>query len=181
MIISTTKLKEMDAFKSIAEDTLTRKMQAIEISIREHTHNNFQNRKKRIMTSSTDEYLDGASPFFQIGDTIQLSQSVNDGLYTIKDITDDKIYFNETIYASDMNVATKIEYPADIIEGAISLLEWEVDPNRGKAKIGIASESETISRHSESITYKTYDQNNTIKGYPAELMSFCDKYISMRY
>lgn len=181
MIISTTKLKEIDMFKDIAEDELERKMKAIEIAIREHTHNNFQNRIKRIKTTSTNEYLDGSSPFFQVGDTIQISQSVNDGLYTIKEIAENKIYLNESIYEAEYNVVTKIEYPANIIEGAISLLKWELDPEQGKAKICIASESKTLSRKSSSVTYKTYDQNNTINGYPGELFGFCDKYIKARY
>lgn len=181
MLISTTKLKEMDKFKDIDENTLKEKICAIEIAIRSHTHNNFQNRMMRIKASSTNEYINGTSPFFKVGDTIEISQSVNAGLYTIKEIAEDKIYFNEPIYATDINVVTKIEYPKDIIQGALSLLEWEVDPDSGKNKVGIASESETLSRHSQSITYKNYDGSNTIKGYPAELMSFCSPYISMRY
>ena len=181
MIISTTKLKQMDQFKDIAEDVLERKVKAVEIAIREHTHNNFQNRIKRIEASSTSTYLDGTSPFFQIGDTIQISKSVNSGLYTIKEISDNKIYLKEPIYEAEYNLITKIEYPSDIIEGVITILEWELDPERGKAKTGIASESETISRHSTTTTYKTYDENNTIKGYPSELFGFCKEYISMRY
>ena len=60
---------------------------------------------------------------------------------------------------------TKIEYPKDVIQCAIDLFEWK--RNFGD-KIGIKSESETLSRHSESVTYE--DSTALFMGYPLGIL-----------
>lgn len=174
MLITTKELKSMSDFKDVDEKILERKMKAIEIAIREHTHNNFQNKQIRFITFSLNNKLNGSSPYLKVGDTIEITESINQGLYTIKEINDGSITFNEDIYDSEHNLITKIEYPADIIEGAIGLLKWNLE---NADKVGIASE--TLSRH--SVSYKTLDGNNTIKGYPAELFGFCNTYMKARF
>lgn len=183
MIISTTKLKEMEQFKDLDEKLLERKLKGIERAILSHTNNKFQNRLVRFRTAVVDKKLTSSSSYLKIDDTIEISDSINKGLYVIKDITDNSITLDRELFDCEDNLITKIEYPEDVIEGAITLLEWETDSKEGKTKVkkGIASESETLSRHSQSTTYKSYDNNNMIKGYPAELMNFLEPYISLRY
>ena len=177
MLISIKELKEIEDFKDIDENTLERKIKTIETKIRQVTSNNFQNRLKRIVASSGTNILNGTSQYFKVGDTIEISESINNGLYTIKEIVDGNIIFNEELYESEHNLCTKIEYPLDIIDGAIELLKYEVSPKSVKNKVGISSE--TISRH--SVTYKNLDKNNMIEGYPAELFAFCSKYEKARF
>lgn len=178
MLITIKELKEDEKFKDFSDNKLKRKLNAIENTIREYTNNNFQNRLVRLEAISKDNKLIGYNPYLRPGDTIEISESINNGLYTIKSIENGKIALEEDIYDSEHNFCTKVEYPTDIIEGAIDLLDWTLN----KAdKIGIASESETISRHSTSTTYKALDQNNTINGYPAELFGFCKPYIKARF
>ncbi len=174
MLISIEELKKIEVFSNISEDVLKRKINAIEASIRQTTNNNFQNRLKRIYASSGDTLLNGSSPYFKIGDTIQITESINDGLYVIEEITEDKIKFDKELYDCENNLCTKIEYPADVIEGALKLLEWDI---KNADKVGIASE--TISRH--SVTYQNLDETNTIAGYPASLFGFCKKYMKARF
>lgn len=174
MLISITELKEMKEFANIPLDTLKRKINAVEIAIRQTTNNNFQNRLKRIVASSSGNVLNSTSPYFKVGDTIQISESINDGLYVIEEITENTIKLDKDIFDSEHNLCTKIEYPADIIEGAIKLLDWDI---KNGDKTGIASE--TISRH--SVTYQTLDANNTVNGYPASLFGFCKKYQKARF
>jgi len=181
MLISVSKLKEINDFKEIAEDELKREIKAVEKAIRSHTHNNFQNRLVRTSGSSENNKIKCKSPFFEVGDTVEISQSVNKGLYVIESIEDGYITLDSKIYDFGYNLVTKIEYPEDIISGAIDLLKWKYSPEAIKSRNGVASESETISRHSQSTTYKNYDSNNTINGYPAELFGFCKPYIKARF
>ena len=176
MLISIEELKKIDEFKNIPDNTLELKIKAIEQTIRQITSNKFQNRLKRIVASSNDNMLNGTSPYFKIGDTIEISAGINTGLYTIKSITDTNIVFNEELLDYQDNLCTKIEYPLDIINGAIELLKWEVSPKSTKNKIGIASE--TISRH--SVSYAN-NKDNIKYGYPIELLGFCIPYEKARF
>ena len=178
MLISIKEVKKIDEFSSIPENTLKRKLDAIEQAIRQVANNNFQNRLKRIVASSSDNKLNGTSPYFKKGDTIQISEGINSGLYVIEAIDENTITFDKEIYDSESNLCTKIEYPADVIEGALKVLSWDL---KNAEKSGVASESETLSRHSYSITYKSYDSTNTIGGYPEELFNFCRNYGKARF
>jgi len=62
-----------------------------------------------------------------------------------------------------------IEYPADVKLGAVNLLKFDMEM---REKAGVASE--TISRH--AVSYQTYDGNNTLNGYPANMMGFLKPY-----
>lgn len=176
MLISVEELKELHPeFSEVNDKILERKLAAIEIAIRQYTHNNFQNRKIRCECASYNNELKGElSPFFVVGDTIQISESVaNNGLYTIKNIENNVITVKENLFNETHNLVTKIEYPIDLIDGAIGVLKWDVFD---KDKSNIASE--TISRH--SVTYVQYNESNTINGYPAVLFGFCSKYMKAR-
>lgn len=179
MLISAKDLKEYDdRFKDFNDNKLEKKLKSIENSIREHTNNNFQNRKIRFIASSSNQELKGHSLYLKVGDTVEISESINNGLYTIKSLEYGKITFNEDIYDSKHNLCTKIEYPPDIVDGAIELLDWKLNKSD---KVGISSESETISRHSTTTNYKNLNKDNTIDGYPIELFGFCNPYIKARF
>ena len=180
MLIKIEELKKMDDFKQIDDRELERKINSIEVAIREHTHNNFQVREARCKGASFSKSIIGWSPYFKIGDTVEISQSVNKGLYIITEISENNFILDKELFEVNGNLVTKVVYPDDIVEGAIALLKWDVAPNSPKHKIGISSESNTLSRHSKSKSYKSYDKTNTIKGYPAELFGFCTPYMKMR-
>lgn len=176
MLISIDELKELNDFKNVPYKTLERKIKAIETTIRKYTNNNFQNRLKRITAPSSNGILLGSSEYVKLGDTIEITESINTGLFTIKEISDNGIVFEEPLYNADHNFCTKVEYPLDVIEGALNLLKWELDESN-KSKQGVSSE--TISRH--SVTYKNLDDKNTINGYPVELFNFCKDYMKARF
>ena len=171
MLWTVTELKAMSDFSGVSDDVLDRKIKAIELAIRGYTNNNFQNRNIRIICKSSGGILTGNNSYFVVGNTIEISQSkYNDGLYTITEIGSTTITLDSTLSDADFNLVTKTSYPADILEGSLSLLKWSID-NSNKA--GVASES--LSRH--SVTYFNMDRNNTVSGYPISLMGFCAPYM----
>ena len=113
--------------------------------------------------------------YFKVGDTIEISNGINKGLHTVSTVSG-TITTDTELFDSVDNLITKIEYPLEVIEGAIDILDWEL-VKKGKEKSGIASE--TISRHSVSYVQRTGD--NTINGYPVELFNFCDEYKKARF
>ena len=84
------------------------------------------------------------------------------------------ISVNRDLFPVDYNLVTKVEYPADVKEGVINLLIWDVQ-NRGK--IGV--KSETLSRH--SVTYFDLDASNQVMGYPVSLLGFLTPYVKARF
>ena len=114
--------------------------------------------------------------FLRAGDTVEVSQSdVNDGLYTVKMVNAGRgISVSRDLFPVDYNLVTKVEYPADVKEGVINLLIWDVQ-NRGK--IGV--KSETLSRH--SVTYFDLDAFNQVMGYPVSLLGFLTPYVKARF
>lgn len=177
MIVKVEKLTSMDEFKADNTDLLTMKLNAIESLIRSYTNNNFQNRNMRIEASTSGGVLVGHSPYFKVGDTVQISQSmVNDGLYVITEITADTIAVQGDVELFDypLNTVTKVMYPDDIQKGVIDLMIWEKE---NRQKVGI--KSETLSRH--STTYYDQDANNQVMGYPVSLLGFLQPYMKARF
>ena len=166
MIITISKLRVQTDCGELTDEFIQSRLDAIEQVIRKYTNNNFQNRNVRFISSSSGDKLMGTSSFVRKGDTIQISQSmVNDGLYVVKEITEDSLTIDRKLFDCPSNMVTKIEYPQDVIQCAIDLFEWK--KNFG-AKIGIKSESETLSRHSESVTYE--DSATLFMGYPVGIL-----------
>jgi hypothetical protein len=166
MIITISKLRVQTDCGELTDDIIQSRLDAIEQVIRKYTNNNFQNRNVRFVSSSSGDKLMGTSPFIRKGDTIQISQSmVNDGLYVVKEVTEDSLTVDRELFDFPSNKVTKIEYPQDVIQCALDLFEWK--KNFG-AKIGIKSESETLSRHSESVTYE--DSATLFMGYPVGIL-----------
>lgn len=169
MIISVEKLRERIDCGSMADDAIKAQLAAIEDVIRQYTNNNFQNRHARFEAESDGmNTLLGASPFIQAGDTVQISQSkVNDGLYTVFAVNgEDATILEERIFGVFYNLVTKVEYPPAVVQCAIDLFEWKQDFGN---KVGIKSESETLSRHSETITYE--DSNTLYMGFPIGILN----------
>ena len=166
MIISVDNIKAHIDCGELSDNIILTRLKAIEQVIRAFTHNNFQNRNARFVAEASGGVLSGASPFIRIGDTVQISQSmVNDGLYTVIDITDGQTTVEGDLFATKKNLVTKIEYPADVVQCAIDLFKWKIEFGD---KIGIKSESETLSRHSESVTYE--DSATLFMGYPVGIL-----------
>lgn len=175
MIVPVEELLEMPDFSGKSEKSLKRKLNAIEHLIRSYTNNNFQNRSIRLEGSSQGDIIKGHTQFFKVGDTVQISQSqVNDGLYFITEIADDFIRLDRELFTVPENLVTKVEYPADVQEGVIELMVWEV---KNRQKVGI--KSETLSRH--SVSYYDQDANNQVMGYPVSLLGFLKPYMKARF
>ncbi len=175
MIAKSEVLVKMDEFKGMDINTLSMKLEAIESLVRSYTNNNFQNRMMRIEAPAVNGVLLGHSPYFEVGDTLQISQSmVNDGLYVIKAITEYDITLDRKLYDSPLNTVTKVIYPADVIKGVLDLMIWE---KNNRQKVGI--KSETLSRH--SVTYYDQDSNNQVMGYPVSLLGFLKPYMKPRF
>ena len=142
---------------------ITTKLKAIEAVIRKYTQNNFQQRGIRFTGQSTGKKVYGEPRYFNIGDTVQISNSlVNDGLYQITDVGADYIQVDKTLFDADVNLVTKISYPEDVIQCAVDMYRWK--QNMGD-KVGI--KSETISRH--SVTYE--DSATLFMGYPIGILN----------
>lgn len=175
MIVAVDEVMKLPEFANQTESVIADKLKAVELSIRAYTNNNFQNRYVRFLAESLGNRLMGVSDFLKVGDTVQISQSnVNDGLYTITEISDTFIRVDGDLYRYPDNLVTKVEYPADIKAGVIDLLKWEV---KNRQKVGI--KSETLSRH--SVSYYDQDANNQVMGYPVALLGFLKPYIKARF
>ena len=178
MIISVDELKQRIDCGDMSDTKILSWLKSIESTIRAFTQNNFQNRNIRFRAeSSSNGLLLGDFPFLRIGDTVQISKSgVNDGLYTVVNIFEGQTTLDREIFPVPSNLVTKIEYPADVIQCAVDLFEWK---NEFGGKVGIKSESETLSRHSESVTYE--DSSTLFMGYPTGILKGLSLYCKARF
>jgi len=175
MIISVNELKQMPEFADKSDAVLQRKLNAIESLIRAYTNNNFQNRLIRFEAPSSAILL-GCEPMISVNDTVQITESVNQGLYVIQaiDTAKKETTLNKALFPAENNLITKVEYPDAVVEGVINMMIWEV---QNRNKVGI--QSETLSRH--SVTYFAQDANNQVMGYPTTLLGFLKPYIKARF
>lgn len=175
MIVPIEDVMLLPEFKHMDEQQVQKKLNALEILIRKYTNNNFQNRYIRFTASSLGNKIMGCHPFNRVGDTIQISESnVNDGLYVIKEVVDGFIRLNKNLFPVEHNLVTKIEYPVDVQQGVIKMLQWDVESMN---RVGI--KSETLSRH--SVTYFDQDKNNQVMGFPVSLLGFLEVYKKARF
>ena len=166
MIISVDTLKNVyGVFKNEEEALLQAKLDGLESLIRLYTNNNFQNRNIRIECPSLDNYLIASPTYLKVGDTVQITNSkINDGLYVIKEISDNKIKLDKSLYDTEFNMVTKIEYPQAVISTLVNILSWD---EKYGSKMGIQSES--IGRH--SVSYFAQNDQNSLGGYPIHLFN----------
>ena len=175
MIIPVKDLMAMEDFYGKSQEELSRKLNAVEHLVRSYTNNNFQNRHVRSKGSSEGDVINGYAKYMKVGDTVQISQSmVNDGLYLITEVADHFIRINADLFPVSNNLVTKVEYPADVQEGVIELMKWEI---KNRKKVGI--KAETLSRH--SVSYFDQDADNQVMGYPVSLLGFLKPYMKARF
>lgn len=177
MILTVDEVKAQVDCGDMTDGVISTRLKAIEEVIRAYTNNNFQVRSARFEAASVDGVLFGASPFIRMGDTVEISQSgVNDGLYVVDNINGDQTTVDGDIFDVSRNLVTKIQYPADVKQCAVDLFRWKQEFG---AKIGIKSESETLSRHSESVTYE--DSATLFMGYPVGILSGLSLHMKARF
>ena len=159
----------------VADAVIEAKLQAIELLIRRHTNNNFQQRAIRTVGTIEDGKLYCNVPMFRVGDTIQITESkFNEGLYVVSEVVEgDEIELPGTLDETDV-LATKVVYPMDVKLGVANMLKWDLE---NRDKVGI--QSETISRH--SVTYFNMDGDNSVMGYPKSLIGFLQPYHKARF
>lgn len=171
MIISVAKLKEFIT-TDVSDSVLQARLEALETSIRNKTHNNFQDRRFRTtgnVSGNTVECLE--SGFFNVGDTIM----VNNDLVVVSSISDDTLTISETLMDSKDALVTKIVYPKDIQLGVVDVMTWILSNPSSKAGIS----SETLSRH--SVTYQGNAEFDSDIGCPIRLLSFLNQYKKARF
>ena len=174
MIITVNELKQFITTDQ-SDTVLENKLQALELLVRKYTNNNFQNTKIRFKCNASSTGLDFSTPYLNVNDTIQISQSqFNDGLYVIKSNESAAIALDKTPYDEPNVLVTKIEYPYDIKMGVINMIKWDLT---NRDKVGI--QSETISRH--SVSYFNMDGDNSLMGYPRSLLGFLEPYKRARF
>ena len=159
------------------DECLEAKLAGIEQQIRNYTNNNFQVRGTGIVADVVaGVFMSEALIPFEADDTIQVSGSAkNDGLYTVKEITDDTTFMvNEKTRDEIELYITLVRYPADVKMGVVNMMTWELE-NRTKAGI----QSETISRH--TVNYINLDEWKSALGYPASLVQFLRPYMRARF
>lgn len=174
MILDLEALRKITELSAYADEELIMMQDSIESLIRAYTHNNFQNRIIRNTLPSENGCLTGTVEHLREGDTVEINNSVNAGLYVVQSVEDDTIQLDRDLYDCKSNLVTKVEYPSVIKQGAINLMKFEAT---GRAKQGI--QSETISRH--SITYYNQDGDNTIMSYPKSLVGFLRPFMKARF
>ena len=171
MIVTLEDLKSVSELSNIPDEQLITMSEGIEDFIRQYTNNNFINRNITFNTPSTNGKLNTVSSPFKVGDTVLISKSTyNDGVYVIKNMDGT---LNETLFDSEYNKVTLVQYPKAVKSGVIKLLKYDIQM---ADKVGISSES--ISRHSVSYTQPS---NDAINGYPSYLMSFLKPFMKARF
>lgn len=174
MILSVEELRMNLDCGAVADEQLEAKLKGIESAIRGETNNNFQNRKFRFNAPTNNSALLFKSPYFAVGDTIHITQSVNEGLYVITSVEDDMITLDKPVFPAKSNLVTKVEYDDNVKMGVVNLMKWELSM---RDKVGVSSE--TISRH--SVTYFSQDTSNMLMGYPKALTGFLEPYYKARF
>ncbi len=168
MIISVSELKQHIATDKSFE-VLEAMLQALELSVREYTHNNFQVRGIRSIGKVEDGVLYCDTSMLKNGDTVEISDSLyNAGLLVVANRAEGQIPLEGAIDEGEVLV-TKVVYPADVKMGVVNMMKWDLE---NREKVGI--QSETISRH--SVTYFNMDGDNSMMGYPKSLLGFLRPY-----
>ncbi len=185
MIISLGELKKY--ITADEEDfVLESKLQALELSIRKYTNNNFQKKAYRRNADIAGGIFDvGAGAPFKEGDTVQVSESgLNEGLYTIKEVSGSTFTVKEDVVDERNVLVTKVDYPMDVKMGAVNIIKWQL--KNEAANSGDTSrkniQSETISRHSVTyVTDKTEEDISMEFGVPKKYVAFLKAYRKARF
>ena len=177
MIITLQDAKTIDP--SVTQDRLD----AYESAIRQLTNNNFQVmavRSKGFTVEGNVVTFDDniLTDSLHEGETVEINDSrIIDGLYIAESVIPKSITLDRNTRKSgtfNRAIVTLVVYPDDIKEGVRRLIAYD---KRMGNKTGI--KSETISRM--RLDYYDVNSNETIGGYPANLMSFIKKYIKINW
>ena len=184
MLVTVEKLKqyiETDKTNEVLEERL----QALELSIRKYTNNNFQNRNVRFLGDIINGKISPSSNYIKVGDTIEISQSkYNSGLYTVTEVTDNLLTVKEKPYDEDMVVITKVQYPLDVQIGAIEIMRWKLcnEDKNFNPEAEKEVQSETISRHSVTYARDTTESDLDVTfGVPKKYLAFLKQYMKARF
>lgn len=169
------------------DQVLEARLQALELSIRKYTNNNFMVRGIRTFADAFDKSFEcRIVENFRIGDTVQISVSdyMDGQLCTIAAIDGNKITVNEPVYHEDNVMLTKVVYPLDVKLGAVEMLKWKLKNAAAASgdKSAMPVASETISRH--SVTYATDATEadlDTEFGVPKKYVAFLKAYKKARF
>lgn len=174
MIISVEKTKKLINFpESWTDEKIKMKLLAVEQTIRAYTNNNFQDRDcRRTADIIGGLFLVEALTPFDVGDTVQASETaLNKGLFVVASVDDSTFTVEEGVKDEKDILVTKINYPSDVVDCCITLMEWSAN---FAGKVGI--KSETLSRH--SVTYE--DSATMFMGYPNSLLGCLKPYRKCR-
>lgn len=157
-----------------ADSVLEAMLQALELSIRAYTNNNFQIRGIRSVGKIEGGILYCDTSKLSNGNTIQISESkMNNSLVTIENMSSGAIPVPGAFDEASVLV-TLVAYPQDVKMGVVNMIKWDLE---NRDKVGI--QSETISRH--SVTYFNMDGDNSSMGYPKSLLGFLKPYKKARF
>lgn len=173
MLFDREEIDKIVELKDIDNDLLIKKLEVIETFIRgNYTNNKFYNRFVKFKAQTSQNKILAVHPYLKVGDTIEILESPNAGLYVIKEILETEMVLDKDLFDFNSNYIIKVEYPEDVKEGCIDMLKWFYG---AKNKVGL--KSETLSRH--SVTYE--DSANFVNGYPTSLLGFLEPYRKMRF
>lgn len=171
MIISVEKLKEFIT-TDVSDIVLQAKLEALETSIRNKTHNKFQDRRYRATGKVIGNQVEIEHyEFFSVGDTV----TIGDDLCVITDRSNHLFTIDKTLIDCNEALVTKVVYPKDIVVGVIDVMSWMMSNPSEKAGIS----SETLSRH--SVTYQGNAEFDSDIGCPVRLLSFLNQYKKARF
>lgn len=174
MIISVSQLREY-INTAESDSMLEARLSAVESLVRKYTNNNFQMREIRSPSEILGDRVLTPPKNIAVGDTVQITESLlNNGVYTVNEITDEGASLSGTLYDCTKNLVTKVFYPPDVVMGVVNMLRWDIEK---RDKVGV--QSETISRH--SVTYFNMDGDNSVMGYPRSLLGFLKPYMKARF
>lgn len=183
MIISVDELRKF-VTTDMEDAVLEARLQALELSIRKYTNNNFQQIAfRRVCDIVGGLFLDEALTPFEVGETVQISCSgFNNGIYTIVEADDSTFRVEGKVYDERNVMVTKVVYPADVKMGVVDIIKWQLRneaQNTGEVK---TVQSETLSRH--SVTYAQDSTESDIDerfGCPRKYMAFLKAYRKARF
>lgn len=173
MIIAVERFREM-VKTDIPDLELKARLSALEAAIRKYTNNRFNVRGTERDVEIREGRIVLPSLFLEVGDSIEiLSESYRDRVFNIVDISNGSIKVDSPLRFDEIARIALVEYPDDVVMGVVNLMKWDIS---NREKIGVKSES--ISRW--SVTY--FDlESNSLLGYPASLLGFCQPYMRARF
>ena len=170
-----------------SDEMLATRLEAVELSIRKYTNNNFANRGVWADADIKGSVfmLDSLTPF-EVGDTIMLSHSGRQQgkLCTVAETHDLAFTVNESVYEEEDVRAYTVEYPADVKLAAVNILRWQLKNEAANSgdKSRKEVQSETLSRY--SVTYAADATETDISadfGVPKKLVTGLKRYKNARF